>query len=188
MRWEALFADMEAQWAAEESQDLAVEAMEALERERSQLRLDHRLRAHIGRTASLRLRGGKMIAPVISHVGSDWLAGRLGSRELLIPLPAVEGAEGLSPQGRAESSRARRRVGLGSPLRALARRGEQVVVMGEDGEIGRGAVVSVGADHLDLQRAGVRSTGNRRPMTRTIVWSAVVLISSDSGAAQQVSV
>lgn len=185
MRWDALFGDLAAQWEADQQVDLALEASETLEHERAQIPGAWRVRAHGDSPVLLHVRSGESLRMRVTHVGADWLSGHDGHRDLLVPWHAVIAAEDLEPRGQPESSRAAQRLGLGVALRELSRRRESVVLYGPGGEICRGVISAVGADHLDVVRAGARgpqpalSASGAESLRRTTVWwQALVCIAS----------
>lgn len=156
MRWDALFGDMQAQWDGHQQEAFASEVAEALELERSRIQLADRLRVQSGQQMRLQLRGARSMTLMLGEVGSDWLSAVSGGRGVLIPLGALEAVYGISPVAQAETSTAQRRLGIGSALRALARRREQVLAHGVDGELASGTLVGVGQDHIDILQPGGR--------------------------------
>lgn len=193
MRWESLFADLEAQWAARESEDLDQQIAEALELERSRMLMADRLRAAVGGDHPVRLRGGLGLQLRISEVGADWLWGHVAGQAVLVPLQALESVGGLALRAAAEPSRTRQRLGITAPLRALARDGQHVVVHGAQGPLGEGLLTHVGRDHIDVRtgsppEAGdgasggeqASGSGDRNPgaPTLTIPLNAVVMLRS----------
>ncbi|GAA1813436.1 hypothetical protein [Nesterenkonia flava] len=150
-RWEHLFSDFEAQWAEEKIQALEAEAVQMLELERSRHVLADRLRAHRGRCVRLRVQADLRLELQLVGVGSDWCAGVAAGAGYVVPLRSLLTAEGLGPGVREESSAAQRRLGLPSVLRMLAEAAEPVVLLGAEDELGRGRILTVGQDHLDLR-------------------------------------
>lgn len=179
MRWDALFSDLEAQVSAQQAQQLDAEVAEALELERSRMHLADRMRAGVGSELKLCLPGEPQLRLHLESVGTDWLGGHAAGQSLLVRLQAVLSVDGLPRRAQPEVSRARRRLGIGAPLRALARSREAVIVQGVGGELGRGVIAQVGADHLDLaaqhREAGPPMGG---PQLRSIALAAVVAVRS----------
>lgn len=134
MRWEALFGDLEAQWSAQRAQQLEAEIAEAVEWERGQMLLVDRLRAGVGAQVQITLQDGGQLHLLVQRVGADWLSGRTGARSVILPVRAITSIEGLSARALPETSHTRRLLGMGSPLRALARSRETVIVTGVGGE------------------------------------------------------
>ena len=69
MRWQQLFADLEAQLEAEEGRELALEVADRTRRERALVGLPERLLGHRGRTLQVRLLGGQVLAGEVVDVG-----------------------------------------------------------------------------------------------------------------------
>lgn len=179
MRWDALFDDLEAQWSAQQAQQLEVEVAEALEAERARLRLADRLRAGVGADVLLRLPGESHLELRLESVGADWLGGRSGSQSLLIPMHAVVSVDGLPQRGQPEVGPTRRRLTIRAPLRALARSREPVLVQGAAGELGRGRITLVGADHFDLAVQGGDGDAYGKPARlRSVALASVAAVRS----------
>ncbi|MGO1549658.1 MAG: hypothetical protein ACTHWO_07565 [Nesterenkonia sp.] len=178
MRWEALFGDLEAQWSAQRAQQLEAEIAEAVEWERGQMLLVDRLRAGVGAQVQITLQDGGQLHLLVQRVGADWLSGRTGARSVILPVRAITSIEGLSARALPETSHTRRLLGMGSPLRALARSRETVIVTGVGGELGRGVIAHVGADHLDVAVKSEGAAPGRSRRIRTIALASVVLVRS----------
>src|SRR5947209_7808338 len=112
MRWEQLFADLEAQ-AAE--QDAAAEQAEEASRARAEhgrVLLADRLRGALGQHLSLRCRGAGELGGRLLDVGVDWLLlADAQGREVLVAAGAVSAVAGLgaaTAAGSADGEVARR--------------------------------------------------------------------------------
>ncbi|WP_150460753.1 hypothetical protein [Nesterenkonia ebinurensis] len=151
MRWESLFADLEVQAAAERQLEFEAEVSATVSLEWSRVPMADRLRAHRGSELRLRLRGGIDLRLVLNAVGADWLAGVAGVQEWLIPQASVLALGGLEWIVQEEPSQTRRRLGLASPLRALAASRERVSVLGEAGVFAEGVLCGVGLDFIDVR-------------------------------------
>lgn len=173
MRWEALFADLQAQSAAQQQDDFEAEVAHAVDLEWSRTPLCDRFRANIGRRISLRLTDGASLGFRVEAVGGDWASGSVGAQQWLIPLQAVVSAVGLLRRAQSEPSPSQRRLGISAPLRALAAAQEHVVVYGRAGEATEGVLVGVGRDFIDLRRPGGRA------VIRTVPVYALVGVRSD---------
>jgi hypothetical protein len=151
MRWEALFADLEAQLAADRLIDLAAEVADRTRAEWSALSLLDRLRAQPERQLTWWLADGERLTGHPAETGDDWVLVRQARAELLLPLLAVCSVAGLTSAAEpAERSPSGRRLPLSVILRALARdRAIVEVALGGSGRL-TGTVDRVGADHLDL--------------------------------------
>lgn len=150
MRWDALFADLQAQWEAQRHQDLEVETVEALQIERARTPLADRIRAHTGSSLQLELPAVGRIECEIGEVGSDWLSGQQRGRSILIPMGALLGVHSLGWKAQPEASSTRRRLSITSPLRALAQHREEVTVTTASGPPVEGVLYAAGQDHFDL--------------------------------------
>lgn len=179
MRWESLFDDMEASFAAASEAELESEIAEAVRLERSALRFADRLRASRGTEVQLRVTGGRRVSLTVGVVGEDWLSGAEGPREVLIPAGAVQSAVGLARRAEAESSHARRRLGITAPLRRLARDRAQVVVLGVEGVLAEGLLLEVGRDVVEVLPAPRGEIPRRRSAQDavTVPLAAVVMVS-----------
>lgn len=153
MRWDDLFADLEAQWEAEERRELDAEVADRTRRERALVGLFERL-SGAGRS-ELRcvLTGGQDARGLVMDVGDGWLLlGPPGSVPLLVPLlvpfSAIVAVTGLS--SRADTGAASRRFGFGYALRGLSRDRAVVALTDVTGAVATGTIDAVGADILDL--------------------------------------
>ena len=149
MRWEALFADMEAQLDAVRTADLAAEVAELTRAERATVGLSDRLRAARGSPVTVRLHGGEHISGLLVDVAHQWFLLDDRGRRALVPCAAVAAVRGLTRHSAAAAGAVERRLTLGHALRALARDRSVVQVATDGGEL-TGRVDRVGADHLDL--------------------------------------
>lgn len=180
MRWDSLFADLQAQWEAEAQGVLAAEAAAAAELERSRLLLADRLRACGGSHVDVTLITGERLLVTLGEVGADWCSGSVAGGAVLVPLGAIAAVQGLGAKSAQQESAAQRRLGLSAPLRALARNREEAVIFGQYGEIARGVLLAAGQDHLDVAVTG--SGLGAQAALRTVSLNAVVLIRSAPSA------
>jgi hypothetical protein len=150
MRWDLLFADLEARLAAGEDAELDAEVAERMRAEASSVRLGDRLRAHATRDVLIRLAGGDHARGRVVGVGSDVvvLAGP-GPSRCLVPFAAIAVVSGLGAASLVETSPVRSRLGLRHALRGLGRARLPVRVATAHGEVA-GAVQRVAADHVDV--------------------------------------
>ncbi len=187
VRWDALFADLEAQMHATDASDEEVAGLVRAEVGRTELA--DRLRAHLGVVVALQVTGGQWWHGAVLEAAPQWLlldqsgpalgsgpgtrfgAGGAGgvsgaTRQVLVPLPALQRITGLGAAVAPPAGTVERRLGLGSALRALARDRIAVVVALASGEVA-GTIDRVAADHLDL---AVHPVGEaRRPSAVTDV-------------------
>ncbi len=154
MRWEKLFADLEAQAAGEERAALEAEVADRARRETARLRIVDRLRAaqSTGAVVTVEVRGSGSFDARVSAVGSDWLLLAVGAAELVVPVAALEGIRGLGGVSADPGSEGLvdARLGLGHALRAVARDRSEVVVTTVSGVSLSGTIDRVAQDYLEL--------------------------------------
>lgn len=149
MRWDALFADLEARWDAEGRAERDAEVADRTRREHASIELLTRLAGHQGEVR-VRVAAGAVLEGLVLDVGKDWvlLEIPLRRRQALIPMSAVRAIEGLGR--RSVSARTARRFGWGYAVRALARDRAVVQITDLDGTVVTGTIDIVGADYLEL--------------------------------------
>lgn len=149
MRWDALFADLEARWDAEGRAERDAEVADRTRREHASIELLTRLAGHQGEVR-VRVAAGAVLEGPVLDVGKDWvlLEIPLRRRQALIPMSAVRAIEGLGR--RSVSARTARRFGWGYAVRALARDRAVVQITDLDGTVVTGTIDIVGADYLEL--------------------------------------
>lgn len=161
-RWEALFADLEAQQVAQERSEVEAEIAERTRRERALVPLMDRLTAGLEQPVTLQLVTQDVIRGALADLGSDWLLlsvpagalsgdGRAGPGrpgQALVRVAAVVGVVG--PPRRAMTARSARRFGFGAALRVLSRDRVTVTVHDVGGGAVTGTIDAVGADCFDL--------------------------------------
>ena len=171
MRWQRLFEDLEAQLEVLSRAERVAEEAEHTRAERGRVGLQDRFVTSVGEPLRVRVRGLGWLEVVLRDVGSDWIlvdvatGGSGRARELLVPLAAVTGVEGLASRADQDESAASRRFGLRHALRGISRDRAVVRVHDIEGDHATGTVDRVLADHLDLARHaddGVRRTGQVR--------------------------
>ena len=175
MRWEALFSDLEGQWAAARRAEDDALITDLAELEIGRTQLADRLRARVGDDLSLRLMDGHEVTGRVLDAAPEWLLLRSGERRSLVPVSAVAGAWPLSrvaPQAGVVESR----LGMVHALRVIARQGAAVRLRTRAGDV-RGRVVRVGADHLDVAPADRWSPG--MPGVMSLSLAAVLLVDSE---------
>ena len=157
MRWDELFADLEAR---AESLDTAARSAEIDERTRGEvgaLGLSERLRAALGVPLRLRLAGSLQLTATLRRVGPDWLLlDEDGGREAVVPTAALLGVRGL---GRYSASPGavgvvESRLGLRHALRGIARDRSPCRLHLTDGTTVDGTLDRVGADFAEVATHG----------------------------------
>lgn len=151
-RWSALFADLEARYAALAAVELEADVRDRARGEAGRLSLVGRLRACDGAALSVEVRGDPSpLHGTVVGVGADWLLLDEG-RDVLIPLAALMSVAGLGPWAVDDSTVgvAAARLGLRHALRELSRRRLAVSVTLVDGRAMHGTIDRVGADFVEL--------------------------------------
>ena len=154
MRWEELFADLEAQVVAEARAELEAEVADRTRRELARLRVADRLRGAeaSGREITVTVLGDGPVSGRVGGVGPDWVLLVAGAAEALVVLAAIEGVTGLGPEAAEPGSEGAvgSRLGLGHALRAVLRDRAEVRLATRSGSQVVGTLDRVGQDHLEL--------------------------------------
>ena len=168
MRWDALFADLEARWDAEGRAERDAEVADRTRREHASIELLTRLAGHQGEVR-VRVAAGVVLEGLVLDVGKDWvlLEIPLRRRQALIPMSAVRAIEGLGR--RSVSARTARRFGWGYAVRALARDRAVVQITDLDGTVVTGTIDIVGADYLELAAHPVDEARRSAAVRTTVV-------------------
>lgn len=164
MRWDALFDDMEAQLAARQRLEFEAEIAERALVDAAGVELADRLRGSLGLGIRVHLSSGPAFEGVLSHAGSEALVLDEPQHQVLVPYAAAAQYVGLSRVAVSEPSAVRRRLGLGSALRGLARNRAPVAIFFSHDRAEapvHGVIETVGRDFLDL--AVAPAGGDRRP-------------------------
>ena len=180
MRWEALFADLDAQLDAAAAVQLADEVTDRSRREVARLHLADRAELAAGAQLSAGVAGAGAVSGRLLRSGPGWWLLTSGGGELVVCTDAIGWVSGLpalaaEPE---ESPSVGRRLGLGYVLRGIARDRCGVTVVLRDGTAITGTLDRVGADFVDLaehapgepRRAGSVRGG------RTVAFAAIALI------------
>lgn len=153
MRWDDLFADLDAQLDAAEAADLAGEVADRTRREVGLLGLSNRLRATTSSPLGVTSSGLGTVHGALLDVGVDWLLlQETGQRELLLRTAAVLAITGVGsrsdvPGGAGEVGR---KLDLRWALRGITRSRAGVQVVLVDSTVLAGTLDRVGADHVDV--------------------------------------
>ncbi|RZU61084.1 hypothetical protein [Zhihengliuella halotolerans] len=148
MRWETLFADLEAQLNGEAARGRTAEIQEMVSYERSQVPMAGRLVAWVGQEVDLVTLGGQRFSGVLRTSGSGWVALRSGALEYIVFTGAIRSIEG---RGQRVGSTDRARISLRLALRAIARDRSAVTIFATDGEVAvTGTIDYVGTDFLQV--------------------------------------
>lgn len=152
MRWDELFADLEAQARAGEAAELAGEVSERTRLAVGELTFVDRLRGAIGQQVRLSLVAGEAVDGQLEQVGVDWaLLLEPAHRQALVSLCQVTAVAGLRALTAVpDTSRVGARLDLRRCLRQLARdrAGARVTLL--DGVVASGTIDRVGADFIEI--------------------------------------
>lgn len=149
MRWERLFADLEAQLDEAVAVDLRAEVADRTRAEQADVWLADRLRAAAGGEVALHLRGGEVVAGRVEDVGPEWVVLSGARGQALVPLAAAGSVAGLPRRVAPPAGEVLRRLTFRSALRALARDRAPVRVVVPGAELA-GTLDRVAGDHVDL--------------------------------------
>lgn len=185
MRWEALFADLDAQWEAAEAAELAVEVADRSRREMAYLRLVDRLRPAVG--SRLRFDVASPAGPErgtitgrLLALGVDWLLADDGTGgEVLVPLRSVQVVRGLRGEAAhpGHEGQVGARLDLRHVLRGVARDRSGCLVTLTDGRTVSGTIDRVGVDFVDLaEHAPDEFRRSRSVAGATLPLAAIVLL------------
>ena len=154
MRWDDLFADLEAQADALERAERSGEVAERTRIEMASIGMLDRLRPAQGGAVRLQLAGGAYVAGTLDRVGVDWLlVSESAAREVLVVLSAVQAVSGLGRAAAVDSGGAvAARLTLRSALRGLARDRSGVALQLVDGAALAATIDRVGNDFVEAAR------------------------------------
>jgi hypothetical protein len=154
MRWNALFEDLEAQIAEAEVLGRESEVSERSRADTASIDLADRLRGSLGRHIGVHLVSGSAFTGTLSHTGAESLVLDEAAHQVLIPYAAVSRYVGMGRLAVGEPSAVRRKLGLASVLRSLARDRAGLTVLMAKGAAGEvripGVIDRVGRDFFDL--------------------------------------
>ena len=152
MRWQKLFADLEAQFSAAAAAAELAESASRARAEGGSVQLVERLAGAVGQPVQLRCRGAGQVAGVLAEVGPDWVLLSAGEgRELLVVTASITLASGLVRRTLAAAEeRPRVRTDLRRALRGLVRDRSTVALSLADGGHLGGTLDRVGADFVEI--------------------------------------
>jgi len=151
MRWEALFADLEAQLAAAGQSFRETEIADRQRGESGAIELPERLRGQVGRKLKVHVDSpAGALTGVLAQLGSGWLLLSAAAGTHLVPLDAVRMVEGMDRF--AAPAEGRVKLGLPAALRGLARDRYPVHLQLRGAQSGAvyGSIDRVGRDFLEM--------------------------------------
>ena len=151
-RWDALFTDLEGEFAAADAADLRSEVADRTRREYAALRLVDRLRPALDHQIRLVLPAEVVVAGRLCDLGSDWVLVAEATGSALVPLAHVRSVAGLSSASAAPGSEGRvaAALDLRHALRRLARDRAEVVITTVDRIVMSGTLDRIGADFVEI--------------------------------------
>jgi hypothetical protein len=179
MRWQELFADLQAQADHADDLEFDAEVAERTRTERSRIRLAERLRAHVGRPLTVELAGGGVVSGTLDATGEGWLLFTDCPGEAVVLTAAVGAARGLGPDAVPDDAAGAvaRRLGVAHVLRGLARDRATVAVELLGGRTLTVLLDAAGADAVDVVDV---PPGESRPQAgavrRTLPFAAVAVL------------
>lgn len=181
MRWDRLFADLDAQLVAADAAELAGEVADRTRWEVARLHLADRARMAPRAQVNIGLGAAGVVAGRLERSGPGWwLVSSAGGIDQLVCTEAmswVSGLPALAADPEAQSV-VEGRLGLTYALRGIARDRSPVTVVMRDASTCTGTVDRVGADFLDLAEHAPGEP--RRPGVvrgaRTIPLSAIAVL------------
>jgi hypothetical protein len=181
VRWQRLFADLEAQAEALAAADFEAEIAERTRIEVGKLRLVDRLRPTAGHRVQVSCLGAGLVCGRLDQVGPDWLLlAEDAGREILVCLHAVTSLIGVGALSATPGSEGRvgARLDLRHALRGMVRDRAPVRVVLVDGATLDGTLDRVGADFVELaehpQGEARRATAVHR--VRTVPLAALAAV------------
>lgn len=181
MRWQQLFADLQAQFEEEVAAGERAEVASRTRAEIGAVRLADRLRGAVGTPLALHCGAAGQVGGVLAAVGTDWvlLEDDLG-REVLLATAVVRSVAGLGRRTAPEEAagHVRSRLDLRRALRGLARDRAVVQVVLDDGVVLSGTLDRVGADYVDLAEHAVDVPRRAEAVSgvRAVVIAAVAIV------------
>lgn len=151
VRWDDLFADLEAQAEALATAERDAEVDELVRLETSRLCLLDRLRPAVGGAIKLRCLGGLVLSGTLSRVGADWLLLDEGAgREAIVATAALTSVTGQGRLSGMANSRLDAKLGIGHALRGVARDRSVLRACLTDASVIDGTVDRVGLDFVEI--------------------------------------
>ncbi|WP_062078102.1 hypothetical protein [Demequina globuliformis] len=150
MRWEQLFADLEAQARASEEAQWRGDVADRTRSERASIAWGERLLASVGRAVTVTCTDGERVSGTVIEAGSLWCLLEDGAgRSVVIPAPAVVAISGLAPSA-AQARVVDSRLTFATLVRGISRDRSRVALALGSGDV-QGVIAVVGADYCDVR-------------------------------------
>ena len=181
MRWEQLFADLEAQLHAATQHDLEMRVNELARIEAAQLTLSDALRGSLDGMLAIVMSNGTAFHGILRKVEPQWVLLEEGRRSVILALAKVQRIQGLGIRRAKPASNVP--FTLAAALRILARNRAVVALELDDARNAatRGVLDQVGADFVQVMQLadGVgRDSGNVQGSTVLPIAALVAIASS----------
>ena len=184
MRWDALFADLEARAAALSAGERDAEIADRTRSEVGRLRMVDRLRPALGAQIRLTCGDGLTLTGQLSRVHPEWLLlAEDGGREAVVALAAVTSIAGLAALSAAPDTMpiVDSRIGLALALRGIARDRSPARLHLTDGTVLNGTLDRAAADFIDVAVHPVGEARRRSAVSQQLLVAidAVVALRRD---------
>jgi hypothetical protein len=185
MRWDALFADLEAAAEGEWLRERDAEIAERTRAELARLRLVDRLRAAADRgngqsraDLTVQVRALGPLRGEIARVAEEWFVLLTPGNEWVVAIDAVLGVRGLPPTARPPRTQSAVAGALGwaAAWRVLARDRAAVHAVRRDGSTVTGVPGRVGQDYVELSDADGVTVAGSAASTEVVPHAAVVAV------------
>ncbi|HET6209177.1 MAG TPA: hypothetical protein VFD94_02280 [Jatrophihabitans sp.] len=179
MRWDELFADLDAQAEALRIAERAAEIEDRTRYEAGQLSLVDRLLPAVGNQVRLRCAGGLLITGRLGRVHPEWLLMvEPASREAVVASAAIDSIGGLGPWSAAPDGRSvvGARLGLRHVLRLIARDRSAVRIQLREGGVLDGTLDRVGADFVELAEHPAGELRRRAEVTAMVAVPVAAIV------------
>ena len=185
MRWDDLFADLEAQADALDIAERAAEVGERTRIEIAGIGMLERLRPAIGSPLRVRLVAGLALTGTLRRAGPDWLLLDEGSgREAVIVTSAVHTVQGLGRLSATPGSEGPvlAKLTLRTAFRGIARDRSRVRAHLIDGEVLDATIDRVGADFMEIARHSAGEARRRSEVREVLLvpFAAVAAVRRES--------
>jgi molybdopterin-binding protein len=172
MRWDDLFADLEAQADALELAGRACEVSERARIEFGAIGMAERLLPAVGSHLRVELLGGLAVAGTVLRAGVDWLLVDEGAgREAVLSLTAVRTVHGLGRLSAVPGSQGAvsARLTVRGALRGIAHDRSAVRVHLRDGAVLDATIDRVGADFVEIARHAAHEARRRNEVREVVL-------------------